>query len=246
MAIDLRIAAGCGPTGRLLTQLIQQAGCAVRPGGNPVSWGVPMARGLNRNASRLNKYDQLVHMNNAGVRVPFSTTRQVVPIDGVYFARKFRHKGGTDIMPVLQEEDFTARHLAGAEFFTKFIPSQREFRCWIYRRRHLGTYEKVLQYPERYRRIGRNYDNGFVFQLCREDSIPRGAVSAASAAVEAIGLDFGAVDVLLGKDGEFYVLEVNSAPGVEGESRQVIRALASKIARWDALGCPRRNGDRSE
>src|SRR5690348_251432 len=156
MAIDLRVAAGCGPTARILTQLIQQAGCAVRPGGNPVSWGVPMARGLNRNASRLNKYDQLWHLHMASVRVPDTiitppangVSDQGGAANGVWLARKFRHRGGKDIMPVLQFEDFAARRAAGAEFFTRYIPSQREFRCWLYRRRHLGTYEKILQYPE--------------------------------------------------------------------------------------------------
>jgi glutathione synthase/RimK-type ligase-like ATP-grasp enzyme len=55
-----------------------------------------------------------------------------------------------------------------------------------------------------------------------------------------LGLDFGAVDVLLGRDGKFYVLECNTAPGVEGEGRQVIQALARKIANWVKKGYPTR------
>jgi hypothetical protein len=51
-----------------------------------------------------------------------------------------------------------------------------------------------------------------------------------------VSLDFGAVDILHGKDGHFYVLEVNTAPEVEGEGRQVIQSLADKIAAWEKNG----------
>lgn len=44
----------------------------------------------------------------------------------------------------------------------------------------------------------------------------RKARSAAKRAMEATNLDFGAVDLLVGIDGEVYVLEVNSAPGLGG------------------------------
>jgi len=66
----------------------------------------------------------------------------------------------------------------------------------------------------------RNHNNGWAFvensvsfpsaeskeEVCRE----------AIAAVDCCGLDFGAVDVVLGKEDEkAYVLEVNTAPGLE-------------------------------
>lgn len=249
--IELRVAQGCAPTARTLQRLLEAEGARVGLGGNLVSWGVPLAPGrpsLNRNASRLNKYDQLTHLAVANISVPFACLDASGPgMDGtVYLARKFRHHGGRDIMPVLQVEDFAARRAAGAEYFTQYVPVAREYRCWIYRRRHLGSYEKVMRYPARYTKIGRNFDNGFAFQLLREDQIPRDAVELASRAVDALALDYGAVDVILGKDNAYYVLEVNSAPGVEGEDRQVIRSLARRIAKWDRNGCPRRNGDRSE
>jgi glutathione synthase/RimK-type ligase-like ATP-grasp enzyme len=44
----------------------------------------------------------------------------------------------------------------------------------------------------------------------------RKARSAAKQALAAVSLDFGAVDVLVGVDGEVYVLEVNSSPGLGG------------------------------
>lgn len=253
--IELRVAEGCRPTGRVLENLLRREGARLGPGGNLVSWGVPLQPGqrpsLNRNASRLDKYNQLVYLHRERVRVPESfidpaaATAQdpVAARSGAYLARKFRHVGGKDIMPVLQFSDFAARKRAGADFFTKFVPSDQEIRCWMYRKRHLGSYEKFLAHPEKYRKIGRNYGNGFAFRLLQEAAIPRDAVLLAGSAVDALGLDFGAVDLIHGLDGNWYVLEVNTAPGVEGENRQVIASLAHRIAQWDANGCPRRNGD---
>jgi D-alanine-D-alanine ligase-like ATP-grasp enzyme len=37
-------------------------------------------------------------------------------------------------------------------------------------------------------------------------------------AVAALGLDFGAVDIIEDKEGNFYVLEINTAPGLEGHT----------------------------
>jgi glutathione synthase/RimK-type ligase-like ATP-grasp enzyme len=34
----------------------------------------------------------------------------------------------------------------------------------------------------------------------------------------ALGLDFGAVDIIQDDGGNFYVLEVNTAPGLEGQT----------------------------
>jgi glutathione synthase/RimK-type ligase-like ATP-grasp enzyme len=124
------------------------------------------------------------------------------------------------------------------------VPQQTEFRTWVYRRRHLGTYEKVLAHPERYRRIGSNFRNGFAFQLVPGERVDEGLREISSRAVDALGLDFGAVDILRGCDGRHYVLECNTAPGVEGEDRFAIRMLAQKIQRWASLDFPRRNGDR--
>lgn len=62
----------------------------------------------------------------------------------------------------------------------------------------------------------RNHGNGFIF--ARDNVNPPAAViSAARAAFVATELDFGAVDVIWNANSEkAYVLEINSAPGLEG------------------------------
>jgi glutathione synthase/RimK-type ligase-like ATP-grasp enzyme len=51
----------------------------------------------------------------------------------------------------------------------------------------------------------------------------------AAAAVTALGLDFGAVDLAQRPDGTLFVLEVNRAPGVEAGTAV---AYAQAIQRW--------------
>jgi len=260
VSIKLHIAQNCGPTGRILGKLLTEAGVQLTqgPADAHVCWGAGGAYGahaLNARCSSRNKHQELVTLAEAQVQtVPFYSA----PPGGWFplalqhlpypvLARKLQHHGGFDIRYC--KNDLRARRAlrAGRQFFTRYIPSTTEFRVWVYRRRHLGTYEKVLAHPELKRRmIGRNYKNGYAFQLVREENIPRTAVDLAVRAVDALGLDFGAVDVLLGRDGKFYVLENNSAPGVESHGRQVIQALAAHIARWVKKGYPPRKGDSVE
>jgi D-alanine-D-alanine ligase-like ATP-grasp enzyme len=62
----------------------------------------------------------------------------------------------------------------------------------------------------------RSYENGWVF--CRENIQKPDDLEAVSiAAVSAIGLTFGAVDVIYNeKQNKCFVLEVNTAPGLTG------------------------------
>src|SRR5688572_8710651 len=194
---------------------------------------------LNARAGMADKYEQLLDLKRAGVRVP--------PIYGVdtnikfpLLGRKRHHRAGKDLVPVFQQEEIEWRRRAGSSFFVEFIPRAAEYRVWVFRKAHLGTYQKFMERPAEYKKIGWNYHNGFVFRLSASTEIPRGAVDLAVASLGALSLDFGAVDILRGKDGNFYVLEVNTAPGVEGPGRQVIQGLGRHIAEWEKKGYPKR------
>lgn len=64
----------------------------------------------------------------------------------------------------------------------------------------------------------RNHCNGFVF-VRGDVNPPADVLGAARLALLATGLDFGACDVLWNeKKGKAYVLEVNTAPGLEGQT----------------------------
>jgi glutathione synthase/RimK-type ligase-like ATP-grasp enzyme len=187
---------------------------------------------LNANAGAGDKYEQMVRMGEAGVLVPQTYMPDDNPTQFPLLARKRHHMGGTDIRLVMQAKELPWRAASGSDFFVEYIPWETEYRVWVFRGKHLGTYEKVMGHPEMYKRLGANYKNGFVFNLVRQGDIPRAAVQSATSAIGALDLDFGAVDVLKGENGKFYTLEVNTAPGVQNGTRQVLRGLADNIAVW--------------
>ena len=75
----------------------------------------------------------------------------------------------------------------------------------------------------------RTHDNGFVF--VRQDvELPAAARDMAVQALAATSLSFGAVDLIFNEHhNQYYVLEINTAPGLEG---QTITSYADAIQRY--------------
>lgn len=249
MTLRLVIAEQSRTTGRLLAEAIRSEGGVISPSASGVvSYGVRLRDTglptLNENAGMADKFEQLRTLRNAGVPTPqFYSAQEAVEratsLPLPMLGRKAQHRAGRDIMLVLQKEDIPWRVSAGAEFFTTYIPTLAEFRIWVFRRQHLGTYTKGMAHPEQYKRVGRNHKNGFAFSIVPSEEVPRGAVDIAVLATRALGLDFAAIDILQGTDQNYYVLEANTAPGVDA-SRMVLRSLARKIVRWEQSGFPSR------
>jgi glutathione synthase/RimK-type ligase-like ATP-grasp enzyme len=109
--------------------------------------------------------------------------------------------------------------LPDAKLYVRYIKKQEEYRVHIIGKEIILTQRKArrLDHPD----SGvnwqiRNHSHGFIFQ--RNDVLlPEGVSAAAKATIEALGLDFGAVDIIWNeKSNKAYVLEVNTAPGLEG------------------------------
>lgn len=108
--------------------------------------------------------------------------------------------------------------LPAAPLYTMYQNKKQEFRVHVFN----GA---VIDVAEKRRRTDadrsdptdaliRNHDNGWVF--CHDNvTAPRGLYDLAISAVRALGLDFGAVDIIWNRD-KGWVLEVNTAPGIEG------------------------------
>lgn len=250
--MNFHIARTAATTGNILRTLVQQqlAEQGIRDRTDAqICYGVGTngnAPALNANCSRYNKLEQTRRLREGlgpGGLAVFDTVAQAVahlesggrPL----FARDLVHSRGRDIKLVLEPWQVAPVMAAGAAFFTVHEPSVREFRVWVYRKRHLGTYEKVLRRPEECKRLGRNYANGFDFSGVENDNVPEALKDIARRAIRVLDLDFGAVDILQAADGRYVVLEVNSAPGVSDERRKVIQGLAKRIVRWVANDCPR-------
>lgn len=119
-----------------------------------------------------------------------------------------------------------------ATHFLEFIPSVREYRVHIFQGKSIRISEKdfnrTIVSRVRSRRNGTiDFELDYVM---RKPTHPVGKIrKAAKTAVEALGLDFGAVDVLEDIDGNPYVLEVNSAPGLGGS---MPRLYAEHFTNW--------------
>ena len=225
-------------TGALFVEMLTDQGVYHPYSKNVVAYGVYNGNGarvLNENC-RSNKVRRMRKMDANGVNVVPWFHKDAVPswLTFPLLARRITGHGGTDIVPVFEQKEISWRVAAGWDWFSQYVPTRTEFRVWVYRDEVLDTYEKVMKRPEDYKYVGRNFRNGFDFQPCSNQS---DASNEALNAVMALGLDFGAVDLLLGEDEITYVLEVNTAPGVIKSGAQgTLKKLVDRVMEWDKEG----------
>lgn len=103
-----------------------------------------------------------------------------------------------------------------APLYTKYIFKAHEYRVHVVNGAVIDTAKKIKD-PDRevLNWKVRSHDNGFIF--ARNGVQPSDTRDTlAVGACLALGLDFGAVDIIEDKKGNFYVLEINTAPGLEG------------------------------
>lgn len=113
--------------------------------------------------------------------------------------------------------------LPDAPLYVKYKKKRKEFRVHVFKGRAIDVQEKRRERGvEREGDMGfvRNRANGWVF--CRDNIIePDDLREQSILAVKALGLDFGAVDIIWNeRENKSYVLEVNTAPGLEGTTLQ--------------------------
>ena len=109
--------------------------------------------------------------------------------------------------------------LVDAPLYTKYIRKQKEFRVHVFSSKILDIQEKRRSSSvDDHHPYIRNHANGYVF--CRGGiEEPHSLRGVAISAVDALGLDFGAVDVIWNEaQDKCYVLEVNTACGLEGST----------------------------
>lgn len=238
-----------GPTGRLLASMLQEKGLFGPEVKGVVNYGyVRMgARGLpalNSKAGCLNKLQELQLLAKNGVStIPHSV--EPSKLSPPLFGRRIHHTRGNDIVVVQCGRPNPLKRVS--DFYTTIVPKAKEFRVWAFRGVPIGTYEKVLTYKWKLGGKGRsldvwNWKNGYAYTFVHPKDAPKELKKLGTMAVDALGLDFGAVDIIQGKDGKFYVLEINSAPGTEGR-RQALVSLVNHIEAWVKAGFPERENE---
>lgn len=154
---------------------------------------------------------------------PFWEQRQEIPEDAYPVVCRTVLAGHSGAGIVVAN---TPMELVDARLYVKYIKKQEEFRI------HVGKVDDrtpvIISEQRKARRLDvpddqvdwqiRNHQNGFVF--AREGiEVPECVREAAKRALLSLPLDFGAVDVIYNRHQDrAYVLEVNTAPGLEGQT----------------------------
>lgn len=114
-----------------------------------------------------------------------------------------------------------------APLYTKGVPIMNEFRVHVGDGEAINVVQKKRKGRKKLDEMGikevdmevRNFAGGWVFaqhDLDLTDDTRKSLIDLGIAAVQAVGLDYGACDVVQHMDGTFSIVEVNSAPGVGG------------------------------
>lgn len=109
--------------------------------------------------------------------------------------------------------------LVAAPLYTAYVKKQEEYRYHVFMGQVVDIQRKARKRDVPDDAVNwqvRNLDGGFIF--AREGVVASPVASEeAVKAVAALGLDFGAVDLIYNaREDKYYVLEVNTAPGLSG------------------------------
>ena len=111
-----------------------------------------------------------------------------------------------------------------APLYTKYKKKKAEYRVHVFNGVVIDVQQKKrragLEQTDEQSKI-RSHNNGWVF--CREGLQENQRLNdLACSAIDALGLDFGAVDIIYNeKEDSYYVLEINTAVGLEGKTLDV-------------------------
>lgn len=140
------------------------------------------------------------------------------PDTAIWLPRRFNHVGGMDLLRPPTTPDFFARKEELVE----------EYRVHCFNGLSIRAGHKVAREGARPHAWIRSFDGGWSISYDGFSS-RREHRELAAASVAALGLDFGAVDIGRKRDNSLLVLEVNRAPGLEGNT---IAAYAQAIENW--------------
>lgn len=108
-------------------------------------------------------------------------------------------------------------------YISKLINKVAEYRVFVVQGRAVAVAKKTPGNPQD---VAWNVARGGRFDNVGWDDWPLKAVKTSIAAFNLSQLDFGGVDVMVDRDGECYVLEINSAPSLTSPYRQEKMAAA--------------------
>lgn len=211
----------------------ESSSLVARPSLHIINWGCSTVPNRLRNGTFINNVRAVAAASNklsafngmkadGSINLPeytesYDTALEWVNEGKVVVCRtKLNGHSGAGIVLAARQEDV----VQNCPLYVKYIKKASEFRVHV-------AFGKVIDVQAKRKRADyegdtdyaiRNHHTGWVY--CREDVVePATLREQAIASILTLGLDFGAVDIIYNKHlNQCFVLEVNTAPGLEGTS----------------------------
>lgn len=174
-------------------------------------------------AQATNKLVTLNRLRSSSISIPRYTTDPQKALDNfkrVFVRQELTGHSGAGII-VVDTED--VEELPHAPLYTEAIVKKNEYRAIVVGDRVVDLKQKRLSSnaPEDRSKFIRNLSNGWIFARENLEDV-EGLNEIAISAIKALGLDFGAVDIITDREDKLYVLEVNTAFGLEGHTVELV------------------------
>lgn len=144
----------------------------------------------------------------------YEEAESLISLGGTVVGRPDKHTKGRGFWKCSTQRELDravrgTRKKKAATHFMEYIDGDREYRVHVFMGKSIRISEKIFE----------ELPDGTINKGCYYTGKPQHNVKhvrkAAKKALEAVGLDFGAVDILADDD-DCWVLEVNAAPGLGG------------------------------
>jgi glutathione synthase/RimK-type ligase-like ATP-grasp enzyme len=214
----------------------RKAGLIINWGIGHVPWLYSTSQAINHPnyvkvaANKLSTFDVL---NDASIDIPSYTTAKEVALEWIRGGFKVMCRtllsasAGRGIVVAKEEEA-----IIDAPLYVKYVEKRYEFRVHvvfnnvvkIQQKRRLSSESLAERGIVERNKYIRNLDNGYIFSTNIDEGLGGFIEEMGDISIRAIGelnLNFGAVDIIIGRiDDNPYILEVNTAPGLEGSTLQ--------------------------
>lgn len=191
----------------------------------------------------VNKLTSFKLFDNANVTIPRFTTSRMEAAEWIQqgnavFCRKLLcASAGDGIVVARKVED-----IVDAPLYSAYVKKKWEVRVHVCQGTafHIAQKRRLTSEELEARGIDkgeiepliRNIANGYIFSNNLDDALsePLATINdIAIKAIDAIGLTFGAVDIIVTEAGKPYVLEVNTAPGLEGITLEKYKTVFEEL-----------------
>jgi len=173
-------------------------------------------KAIHKNA--YDKYNSLGMMTEQRVPVPKHCPASSIDealkrglLEYPVIGRKNSHRSGSGFYLCMNNRDLK-NNINKTNYFLQYIPVAREYRINICFGKVARCHTKTP--TDGCDSIVRTHSKGWLFEHIPYANVGRNIIKQAQRAMKAVGLNYGAVDIIKAEDGGVYVLEVNSAPAL--------------------------------